>query len=142
MNVAPVRVVVYESPKPQTQVSAMPKHYLGDPRQPVKTGGGTITNELQAFEAALGGGRHGGAGEAGGLSQNDQLERDIAEIERATAALRKGEPALESWNESWSGDASALARKPRPVWLLIGLLWLSTALVAAGAVAAIARLAG
>ena len=56
---------------------------------------------------------------------------------------RKGEPALESWNRSWSGDAPAMtARKPRPVWLLIGLLWLSTALVTVGAVAAIARLAG
>jgi len=119
----------------------MPKHDLGDP-QPVKTGGGTITSELRAFEAALGGGRRATAGEPGALSQNDQLARDIAEIERATAALRRGEPALESWNESWCGEAPALARKPRPVWVLIGLLWLSTALVAAGAVAAIARLAG
>jgi hypothetical protein len=33
-------------------------------------------------------------------------------------------------------------RKPRPLWLLIGVLWLSTALVTAGTVVAIATLAG
>ena len=40
-----------------------------------------------------------------------------------------------------AGTAPAIA-KPRPVWLLIGLLWLSTALVTAGAVVAIATLGG
>jgi hypothetical protein len=30
-------------------------------------------------------------------------------------------------------------RRPRPVWVLIGVLWLSTALVTTGAVVAIAR---
>lgn len=116
----------------------MPIRDFGDQRQ---TGGGTITGELQAFETALGGTRR-GARDAGGFGLNDQLERDIAEIERATAALRRGEPGLESWNESWSGDALAPAGKPRPVWVLVGLVWLSTALVAVGALAAIARLAG
>ena len=118
----------------------MPKHHLGNP-QPVETDGGTITGELQAFETSLAG-PFDAAGDGGALGHNDQLERDIAEIERATAALRRGEPALERWSESWSGDAPSVARKPRPVWVLVGLLWLSTALVAAGAVAAIAHLAG
>jgi len=119
----------------------MPKRYLG--AQPSgDLDGDTIASEMQAFASALRGPLH-GAGEAGALGHNDQLARDIAEIERATAALRKGEPALESWDESWSGDVLAMpARKPRPVWLVIGLLWLSTALLTAGAVAAIARLAG
>jgi hypothetical protein len=69
----------------------------------------------------------------------DQLTREIAEIEAATAALRRGEPALESWSEAASMPAG---HKPRPVWLIIGVLWLSTALVTAGAVVAIATLAG
>jgi len=68
----------------------------------------------------------------------DQLARDIAEIEAASAALRKAEPELESWTEA----AAPLADTPRPIWLIIGMLWLSTALVTAGAVVAIATLAG
>ncbi len=71
-------------------------------------------------------------------SVHDQLARDIADIESATAALLKAEPELESWSEA---DAPA-AYKPRPVWLIIGVLWLSTVLVTAGAVVAIATLAG
>ena len=66
------------------------------------------------------------------------LARDIADIESATAALLKAEPELESWSEA---DVPA-AYKPRPVWLIIGVLWLSTVLVTAGAVVAIATLAG
>ena len=70
--------------------------------------------------------------------EHDQLARDLAEIERAAAALRRAEPALESWV---SPPALTLA-KPRPVWLLIGLLWLSTALFTVGAVVAIHALVG
>jgi len=71
-------------------------------------------------------------------SVHDQLARDIADIESATAALLKAEPELESWSKP---DVPA-AHKPRPVWLIIGVLWLSTALVTAGAVVAIATFAG
>ncbi len=68
-----------------------------------------------------------------------QLAREYAAIERASAALRLAQPAL----ESWSKPASPLTvAKSQPLWLLIGVLWLSTALVTAGAVAAIATLAG
>jgi hypothetical protein len=70
--------------------------------------------------------------------EQDQLAREFADIERATAALRLGEPALRSWTK----PATPPAPKLRPLWLLIGILWLSTAIVAAGAVAAIATLAG
>jgi hypothetical protein len=69
----------------------------------------------------------------------EQLTREFAEIEAATAALREGEPALESWSKA---TAPPLARKPRPVWLIVGVLWLSTAILTAGAVVAIATLAG
>ncbi|HMG78295.1 MAG TPA: hypothetical protein VK591_06395 [Xanthobacteraceae bacterium] len=68
----------------------------------------------------------------------DQLAREVADIETATAVLRRAEPALESWTKAPANTGG----KPRPVWLLIGVLWLSTALVTAGAVVAIASLAG
>ena len=77
----------------------------------------------------------------GALNQGaeEQLTREFAEIEAATVALRQGEPALESWNKAASAP---LTRKPRPVWLIIGVLWLSTAILTAGAVVAIATFAG
>jgi|HubBroStandDraft_5_1064220.scaffolds.fasta_scaffold332523_1 hypothetical protein len=70
---------------------------------------------------------------------HDQLARDLAEIEAATAALRKAEPDLESWTRI---EETAVASKPRSVWLLVGALWLSTVLVVAVAVVAIANFAG
>ena len=77
----------------------------------------------------------------GALSESalEQRTRELADIEVATAALRQGEPALESWSKS---KAALSTQKPRPVWLIIGVLWLSTAILTAGAVAAIATLAG
>jgi hypothetical protein len=86
-------------------------------------------------------------GDIGLVRANEQFARDLAEIERATAALRRGQPGLETWSETSTeartDDAASFAvRKAKPVWLLIGALWLSTALVTVGAVAAIARLIG
>jgi hypothetical protein len=72
------------------------------------------------------------------VADHAQLARDIAAIERASAALRRAEPALESWTEA----PAAATQKARPVWLLIGVLWLSTALVTIGAVFAISALVG
>jgi hypothetical protein len=71
-------------------------------------------------------------------ADREHLEREIAAIERASAALRHAEPALESWVDV----PSARQPKARPVWLLIGALWLSTALVTIGAVFAISVLVG
>jgi hypothetical protein len=68
----------------------------------------------------------------------DQLAHDFAEIERAAAALRRAEPAL----EAWSGAPRNPAGNPRSVWLLISALWLSSMLVTAGAVVAIASFVG
>jgi hypothetical protein len=68
----------------------------------------------------------------------EQLEREYADIERAGAALRLAQPALETWIKP---PAPALP-KSQPLWLLIGVLWVSTVLVTAGAVAAIASFAG
>jgi hypothetical protein len=77
---------------------------------------------------------------SGALAQfeRDQLARDIADIESATAALRRAEPALQSWTK----PLAPAALKSRPLWLLIGLLWLSTALVTVGAAYALAALYG
>jgi hypothetical protein len=119
----------------------MPNIDLGD-RPSGGLDGDEDLSEIRAFEAALRGGTHAAHG-PGMPSQADQLARDLADIERAAAALRRAQPALETWNEPRDDDRPAAAmRKPRPVWLLIGLLWLSTALVTVGAVAAIARLVG
>ena len=68
----------------------------------------------------------------------EQLARDIADIERATAELRRAEPAL----QSWSKPANPAVPKHRPVWILIGALWFVSVLVAIGAVVAIATLTG
>ena len=78
---------------------------------------------------------------AGALAQfeRDQLARDIADIENAAAALRRAEPALQSWTKP---QTPAAAPKSRPLWLMIGLLWLSTAIVTVGAAYAIAVLYG
>ena len=100
-----------------------------------------------AERTPLAGPDHAVDGDVGLVRANDQFARDVAEIERATAALRRAEPSLEMWSESASetradDTATLTIRKTRPVWLLIGLLWLSTALVTVGAVAAIARLVG
>ena len=70
--------------------------------------------------------------------ERDQLARDLADIENATAALRRAEPALETWTK----PQTPAAIKARPLWLLIGLLWLSTAIVTVGAAYAIAALYG
>ncbi len=70
-----------------------------------------------------------------GPAEREQLARDIAEIERASAALRKAEPALETWR-----TPPAAIRKPHSVWLIVGTLWISTALVTLGAAVAISRL--
>ena len=103
---------------------------------------GEALSEIRAFEIAL---REGSreADYSAASGQPDQLARDLADIERAAAALRRAQPALEAWSSPRAGDRTAIPmRKARPVWLLIGLLWISTALVTVGAVAAIARLAG
>lgn len=67
----------------------------------------------------------------------DQLERDVAAIERASAILRRAKPALQSWAE-----AAPHPDTPRSLWQIIGMLWLATALVTVTAMFAIYALAG
>jgi hypothetical protein len=66
----------------------------------------------------------------------EEFARAVAEIEQASAALRQAEPALETGAKPRTKKAAS--RRPHSVWLLIATLWLSTALVIAGAVTAIA----
>src|ERR1700733_10167749 len=53
----------------------------------------------------------------------EQLARDIADIERARATLQRAEPTLTSWV---APGATPILPKGRPLWLLIGALWIST----------------
>jgi hypothetical protein len=66
----------------------------------------------------------------------DQLARDIAAIERAADTLRRAEPALQSW-----AGPPVSHNNQHPLWLVIGTLWVSTALVALSAVFALYVLA-
>ena len=117
----------------------MAEHHL-DTRPSRKSDSDALLLELREFEKSRPGAAAAAVAADSSQAQIDreQLARDLAEIERATAALRKGEPAL----ESWSSPPAATPAQPRPLWLLIGVLWLSTALVAAGAVVAIATFVG
>jgi hypothetical protein len=65
----------------------------------------------------------------------DQLARAIAEIEKASAALRRSEPALEVWLPDSATRRES--RKYLSVWILIGGIWISATLVVAGATGAI-----
>lgn len=118
----------------------MPEQHL-DTRPSGTADGDAGWIELPDLEAALPVSPSNIAADAGARAEieRDELARDFAEIENATAALRKGEPALESWT---TPPAATLAKPPRPLWLLIAALWLSTALVAAGALVAIVMFVG
>ncbi len=71
-----------------------------------------------------------------GVADPEEFARAIAEIEQASAALRQAEPALETGVKPRTEKVKS--RRPHAVWLLIATLWLSTGLVIAGAVTAIA----
>jgi hypothetical protein len=68
----------------------------------------------------------------------NQLERDIAEIERAVAALRQGDPDLEPWTNN--PTVVPEPRKPRSVWFFVGSIWIATMLVTGAATLAITSL--
>jgi hypothetical protein len=70
-------------------------------------------------------------------ADGDQFKRDLAAIERTAAILRRAEPALQS-----SAEPTPRVGTPRPLWLVIGALWLSTALVTLTAIFAVRVLVG
>jgi hypothetical protein len=115
----------------------MSEHYPGS-RSSEHSNDGAIFIERR--RAAAGGRRASdNAEDKGALRrfEQEQLDRDITDIERATAALRRAEPALVSWVK----PPTPALPQGRPLWLLIGMLWLLAALITAGAVVAIALLA-
>jgi hypothetical protein len=122
------------------QVRAMSEQFLGSlPSN--QSGGDAVLIDLRGLEAARRSVAQDSAGDKKPLTQaeREQLARDIADIENAAAALRKAPPALKSWTKP---PPSPMLSKARPLWLLIGALWLSTALVTAGAVVAIHSFVG
>ena len=62
----------------------------------------------------------------------DQLARAFCEIEKASAALRRAEPALELGR--LDPEPRSESKKPRSIWFLIGGIWISAMLVCAGAI--------
>ena len=66
--------------------------------------------------------------------------RTIAEIEHAYIALRRTEPAPEAWSQELV--LTVEPRKTHSVWALIGGIWVSTLMVAGGAVTAMVYLLG
>ena len=70
----------------------------------------------------------------------NQLARAVAEIEKASTALRRSEPALEV---GLPAPARGGTRKRYlSVWLLIGCIWISATLAVAGAAAGILYVVG
>jgi hypothetical protein len=70
----------------------------------------------------------------------DQLARDIAEIERAAAALRRAEPALEP--HAPDPQAGGEPRTSRSIWPLVCIIWLTAVAVVSCAIGAIVLLLG
>jgi hypothetical protein len=70
----------------------------------------------------------------------DQLDRDMAEIERAAAALRRAEPGLE--RRLPHPPASIEAAAARSVWPLLCVIWLTAVAVVSGAIGTIVLLLG
>ena len=126
-------------PQDEKRVGVMSKHdHSFEPSGELD--GDVESSKVHAFGAAVREPHDGMAAASDSLRPDDQLARDIAEIERASKALRKAEPALEPWIERSAEDPLAVTPPgPPPVWLLIGAWWLVMALVAVGAIASIAH---
>jgi hypothetical protein len=118
----------------------MSKHYIGF--EPSDGSDGDVElDELHAAEANLQAPHDARAAEIDSLAHVDQLVRDFAEIERATAALRKAEPGLEPWAETSVEDPllAASPSQPSSVWLVVGALWFLLVVIGCCAVVTIAH---
>lgn len=117
----------------------MSEQYLG-PRKAGQSSGDAILIDVRGLETARRSVARDNSADEKPLTraERDQLAREIADIENAAAVLRQGQPALKSWIK----PSPPAAPKARSLWLFIGVLWLSTALVTAGAVVAIHSFAG
>ena len=128
------------------------KTHSSDARQTVSRHGGARGTVLRDFGAgpssietfAVGRMRNGGNAVARSIAppapvDSDALARAVAEIEIASAALRQSEPALEPRQPNFATQGE---RRYRPVWLLIGAVWIAALLGLTGATGAILYLAG
>ncbi len=70
----------------------------------------------------------------------NQLARAVAEIEKASAALRRSEPALEVGLPAPA--RSGTRKRYLSVWLLVAGIWISATLAVAGAAAGILYVVG
>lgn len=70
----------------------------------------------------------------------NQLARAVAEIEKASAALRRSEPALEPWRPGVGTHSKT--RNYLSVWIVIGSIWLLAMLLLSAASGAILFLLG
>jgi hypothetical protein len=70
----------------------------------------------------------------------DQLARDMAEIERAAAALRRAEPGLEP--RAPDPQPGHEPRTPRSIWLVVGVIWLTAVAVVSCAIGTMVLLLG
>ena len=107
-------------------------HRLASARRDIIADGAIAAAEW----SSMSGGTPGIADQADGVVDREEFARAVAEIEQASAALRQAEPGLETWVKQQTEKTTS--RKPQFVWALIVTLWLSTALMIAGAVTAIA----
>ena len=73
-------------------------------------------------------------------SDSEQLARAVAEVEKASAALRRSQPALELWRPGL--EPRHETRPSVSVWMLIGGVWVSAILVLSAAIGAIFYLFG
>lgn len=69
--------------------------------------------------------------------RGEYLARDLADIAAAARELRRAEPHLAPW--SAPEPRSPQARSPHTVWMLIGVIWTSAALLVGLSVLAITR---
>jgi hypothetical protein len=136
MHIALPALLIYEIRRRQRRASIVPDPHLrslsASHSSPLNPLGGDRPSEPERNDT--------GAVHAGfGLStpkDSEQFAREIAAIERAADILRRAEPGLQSWAEP-----PATHNTPHPLWLIIGTLWVSTALVALSAVFALYVLA-
>jgi len=96
------------------------------------------------YDIAVGRIRNGSSAAARSIARpapvdSDALARAVAEIEIASAALRRSEPALEPWQPNFATQGE---QRYLPVWLLIGAVWIAALLGLTGATGAILYLAG
>jgi hypothetical protein len=69
---------------------------------------------------------------------SDRAQHAFAEIESASTALRNAQPDLEPWFDA--KIAVVQTKKPSSVWLVVGAVWISTVLLVAIAMFALAWL--